>query len=34
MKEIIIRKAVEKDLPMLLDFEQGVGAAERPSDVI
>lgn len=32
MQEIIIRKATLADLPVLLDFEQGVIAAERPFD--
>lgn len=32
MQEIIIRKATQADLPVLLDFEQGVIAAERPFD--
>lgn len=32
MQAIIIRKATEADLPVLLDFEQGVIAAERPFD--
>lgn len=32
MQEIIIRKATAADLPTLLEFEQGVIAAERPFD--
>jgi RimJ/RimL family protein N-acetyltransferase len=32
MKQIIIRKAVMTDLERLLEFEQGVIAAERPFD--
>ncbi|WP_158975776.1 GNAT family N-acetyltransferase [Cellulophaga sp. L1A9] len=32
MKDITIRDAVEKDLPVLLAFEQGIVSAERPFD--
>lgn len=32
MKEILIRKAAIKDLPTLLEFEQGIIKAERPYD--
>jgi GNAT superfamily N-acetyltransferase len=32
MQQIIIRKAIHADLPILLEFEQGVIAAERPFD--
>lgn len=32
MKNIIIRSARQDDLPMLLEFEQGIIEAERPMD--
>ncbi len=32
MEQIIIRKATQADLPILLEFEQGVIQAERPFD--
>lgn len=32
MEKIIIRKAVPTDLPILLEFEQGIIKAERPFD--
>jgi len=32
MSELIIRKAVAADLPVLLEFEQGIIAWERPFD--
>src|SRR4051812_688676 len=32
MQEVIIRKAIQADLPVLLDFEQGIIATERPFD--
>ena len=32
MGTIIIRKAVQSDLPVLLTFEQGIVAAQRPFD--
>lgn len=32
MENILIRKAVQTDLPKLLDFEQGVISTERPFD--
>jgi len=34
MKEIIIRKAATRDLPTLLEFEQGIIATERPFDAL
>jgi GNAT superfamily N-acetyltransferase len=32
MKEIYLRKAILNDLPILLEFEQGIITAERPYD--
>ena len=32
MEQIIVRKAISTDLPILLEFEQGVIQAERPFD--
>ncbi|MRI00480.1 GNAT family N-acetyltransferase [Kriegella sp. EG-1] len=32
MEDVLIRKAILKDLPKLLEFEQGVINAERPFD--
>jgi len=32
MNDFILRRAKQKDLPILLDFEQGIVKAERPMD--
>ena len=32
MSEVIVREATPDDLPILLEFEQGVIEAERPMD--